>query len=556
MQARQPDSSAAGTRAPPPRRPVAAPRPFVAAGSKAPAGGDRVLVIGAGVAGLSAALTLAAHGVPVELLESADRAGGKLHAVPVGGWAIDAGPTVLTLREVFDELFAEAGARFDEHLRLERAGLLARHAWSDGEGAFDLHADAERSAQEVARRFGARAAAGFRRFAADAARTFAVLDASFMRASRPNPLSLAYRVGWRGLPDLLRIRAFATLWDALGDYFDDARLRQLFGRYATYCGSSPFTAPATLMLVAHAEQRGVWLVEGGLAALGDALLRLARARGVQLRLACPVDAIELRDARACGVRLRSGERLAAAAVIHCGDDAALPALLGRPAKPRPFAERSLSALTWQLVGRAEGLPLAHHNVLFSDDYRQEFDDILLRRVPPRAPTVYLCAPGRLAATRPHSPPDTAAGEPMFMIVNAPADEAALGAEELTLCEIRMLDRLAACGLKLRFDPQLRRLTTPQDFARRYPGSSGAIYGAINRGWLSAFTRPAAAVAGIRGLYRAGGSCHPGPGLPMVTLSGRLAAQALLANWASRARSRPAATPGGMSTPSAPTRASD
>jgi 1-hydroxycarotenoid 3,4-desaturase len=154
------------------------------------------------------------------------------------------------------------------------------------------------------------------------------------------------------------------LWQSLGRYFHDPRLQQLFGRYATYCGASPWAAPATLMLVAHVEQDGVWLVQGGMRAVADALRGLAERQGATLRCGADVTRIIIAGGRARGVELANGEHLMADAVLFNGDAAALPSL-GAPG-PKP-AQRSLSAITWCVNAPTSGFDLAHHNVFFAED---------------------------------------------------------------------------------------------------------------------------------------------------------------------------------------------
>ncbi len=222
----------------------------------------RVVIVGAGIGGLACAVDLSRAGHDVLVIDKADAPGGKLREVSIAGRALDAGPTVFTMRWVFDELFADAGSSLEDHLVLHASQTLARHAWS-GDERLDLFADIERSAEAIGDFANAAEARRYRAFCARAASVYRTLETPFLRGSRPSPISLTTRVGWRGLPDLMRISPFATLWSSLGEHFHDPRLRQLFGRYATYCGSSPFAAPATLMLVAHVEQQGVWLVDGG-----------------------------------------------------------------------------------------------------------------------------------------------------------------------------------------------------------------------------------------------------------------------------------------------------
>ena len=260
----------------------------------------KVLVIGAGVGGLVSALELAAHGLDVTVLDRAAGPGGKLREVDIGGAAIDAGPTVFTMRWVFDEIFQAAGETLDSHISLKPADILARHHWNAGE-TLDLFADIDHSADAIGAFAGAKEAQGYRRFCARGRQVYQALDAAFLRSQRPTPLSLtraADPVGlWRGAP-------FSTLWQQLGRHFRDPRLRQLFGRYATYCGSSPFAAPAILMLIAHVEQRGVWLVEGGMHRLAQALAGLAERRGVALRYCAEIADIAVKDGRVEGVGIR------------------------------------------------------------------------------------------------------------------------------------------------------------------------------------------------------------------------------------------------------------
>ena len=303
----------------------------------------RVVIVGAGIAGLTAALRLAVHGMKVTVVEKAGGPGGKMREVKVGGTRMDAGPTVFTLPYIFEEIFAEAGTTLADHVTLRRADVLARHAWTDG-SRLDLFADIDRSADAIGRMAGAAEAKGFRSFCAEARRTWNTLETSYVRSPQPSIKGLVEGAGLRGLGNLWRIRPFDTLWGALGDYFHDPRLRQLFGRYATYCGSSPFQAPATLMLVAHVEQEGVWLVEGGMARVAEALAGLASGAGVTFRYGAPVRAVTTKGGWADGVELADGERIAADAVVVNADTAALAsglfgARVTRAAAPTPPSQR-------------------------------------------------------------------------------------------------------------------------------------------------------------------------------------------------------------------------
>jgi 1-hydroxycarotenoid 3,4-desaturase len=485
----------------------------------------KVIIIGAGMGGLTAGVLLAHAGLDVTICEAAAAPGGKLREVTVSGAWIDAGPTVLTMLPVFEAIFEQVGARLSEHVTVERLDVLARHVWEDGH-TLDLFGDTVRSASAIRAFAGVEAAAGYEAFARRAEAVFTALDEIFMAAPQPGLFGLMRRGG----PGLLKISPFATLWDELGRYFADPRLRQLFGRYATYCGSSPFTAPATLLLIAHAEQRGVWRIAGGMARLAAAMAGLAESLGATLRYDATVAEILVRDGRAAGVRLAGGETIAADAVVANADLAALDAgLFGAAAQAAVAgmmsgAAPSLSARTWAMTGTAAGFDVAHHNVFFSRDYRAEFAAIARGDVLDD-PTVYVCAsePGQF-----------------FCLVN----EAAGGAHDEgrdEKCLEKLLEKLRRCGMDL--TPSAMVGTGPEGFGALFPATKGALYGRALRGWRDPFARPGAATK-LPGLYLTGGSVHPGPGLPMAALSGRQAAMAVCG---SIKRFRQGGMPGGMST---------
>ena len=378
----------------------------------------RIVVIGAGIGGLVAALLLAARGLDVTLVEKADAPGGKMREVTVDGARIDAGPTVLTLRWVFDQVFEAAGASLDHHIRLRPAAILARHAWSADE-RLDLHADRATSAAAISAFAGPDEGRNYLAFCEQARNVHDALKDSFMTRERPGPLGLVRHTGFAGIGKMLAASPFSTMWDALGKSFSDPRLRQLFGRYATYCGSSPFAAPATLMLVAHVEQEGVWLVEGGMHRLALALAALAQAKGAKLRYGTAVSAILVENGRAAGVRLADGEVIQADAVISNADvNAVATGRFGEPATsaaaPVKRGDRSLSAVTWAIRARTSGFPLHRHNVFFSRDYRAEFDSIFKHGKLPAEPTIYVCAQDRDDSGAAQDAPDR-----LLVLVNAP-----------------------------------------------------------------------------------------------------------------------------------------
>ena len=485
------------------------------------------IVIGAGAGGLSASIDLARAGFQVTLLERGNAPGGKMHIRAVDDREVDGGPTVLTMRSIFEQLFADAGACLNDRLTLLESPIIARHAWSHG-GVLDLYPDAQRSRQSIQDFAGTDNAAGFERFYSQSARIHQTLSETFMTASKPDPVTLVGRVLRQHHPSsLMAARPAPNLWRALGGFFSDERLRQLFARYATYVGSSPLSTPATLMLIAHVELEGVWLVDGGMHRLAAAMADLGRELGIDLHLNTHVSEVLVKGGKACGVRLEDGTSLPADVVVFNGDTNALATgQLGdeamRAVKPRSVEQRGLSALTWCIKGSSSGFGLDHHNVFFESDYPSEFNTLFEKRNIPSKPTVYLCAQDR-------GPNGSLNGsERLLMLVNAPADgdRQSWSEDDVARTRDNALAVLERCGLNLGFRDSDCVSTTPNDWHGRFPGSGGSLYGGASHGIWSSFTRPGAR-SRLKGLYLSGGSVHPGPGVPMATLSGRLAASAVV-----------------------------
>lgn len=509
---------------------------------------DRIVVIGAGMGGLAAAARLAHAGCDVTLVEAQHYPGGKMRVVDSPAGPVDAGPTVMTMRHVFDALFEDCGARLDDHVTLHRETLLARHFWPDG-SRLDLHDDPDRSAEAVRAFAGPKAEAQFRAFSIRAARLFEAFEKPIMLAPEPKLDALTAHVLRH--PGLVPAMAPAsTLAAALKRQFTDPRLRQLFGRYATYVGGSPFASPAVLALIWSAEARGVWRVEGGMHRLARAMCALAEARGVRVRFGAKVVRIERQSGRVSAVHLDGGDRLISEQVVFNGDPRALAqGLLGegmRDAVPgSAVSPRSLSARVWSFAATPDGPDLGHHNVFFGTDPRAEFGPISDGR-PPDDPTLYVCAQDRGTGL---APPGVERFEIIENAAPLPAFHTPSSPQETESCRTRTFQALARFGLRFGPEPPDGALTTPQGFETLFPASLGSLYGRSPSGMMAAFRRPTARTT-VPGLYLAGGGAHPGAGVPMATLSGRHAAEAILTDLASTSRSRPTATPGGMSTASA------
>ncbi|WP_353137989.1 1-hydroxycarotenoid 3,4-desaturase CrtD [Limnohabitans sp.] len=507
----------------------------------------RVVVVGAGIGGLVSALVLAHRGLDVTLVESASQPGGKIRQVLVDGVGVDSGPTVFTMRWVLDQMLETLGTSLEDILQLEPIDVLARHAWDASPQRLDLYSDTARTADAIAQFSSPQEARRFLNFCQQTQRLYDTLEKPYIRSQRPSLVSMVSDLGFSGMATLTGLGPFATLWQSLGRHFHDPRLQQLFGRYATYCGSSPWSAPATLMLVAQVELDGVWSVKGGMFQVASALSKLGETHGVKSRYGVACSQILTSQGKVCGVQLSSGEHIEADHVIFNGDVAALASgMLGSSIstsfEPVPPNLRSLSAMTLSMHAKTSGFPLVRHNVFFNQDYQAEFEDIFHKRQLPSQGTVYVCAQDRN---------DTGLAEPalerILCLVNAPPDGDihSFNTSEIQACESSSMALMRRCGLEIEVTPQQVVRTLPQDFARLFPGSGGALYGQATHGWMSAFRRPSAR-SKVPGLYTAGGSVHPGPGVPMAAMSGRLAAATLMEDLGLTKPSRRVVISGGMS----------
>lgn len=471
-----------------------------------------VVVVGAGVGGLAASIHLAAAGHDVVVLERLDRAGGKLAEHTAAGYTWETGPSLLTLPQVFRDLAAIAGRSLDDLVTLRRLDPICRYRFADGT-TFDHRAgldDAAAAADELTPGGGEE----WRAFMAHARAVWEVSERSFFAGALSSPLELLRRM--RSPRDLLAIDPLRSLHSRAAASFTDPRLIQYVDRYATYSGSSPFRAPATLGCIAHIEQSlGAWYVDGGLGRLADALVELAIGAGVEIRTGIDVDRIAHRDGAAAGVDLVGGERVAADAVVANVDALHLYRdLLPHPRRRRraEAAPRSSSGFVLLLGVAGETPGLAHHNVSFSADYEAEFDQLFAAKVPATDPTVYVCA---ASVTDPGQAPHGHEG--WFVLANAPE-----GGGEMPGYGDHVLDVLAERGWDLSGRIVHREQITPADIESRYRTPGGAIYGTSSNGRTAAFLRP-----GNRGpldrIYLCGGSSHPGGGLPLVAMSGAIAA---------------------------------
>ncbi|OLR93689.1 phytoene desaturase family protein [Actinokineospora bangkokensis] len=483
------------------------------------------VVIGAGVGGLAVAARLAAAGHRVDVVERAATHGGKLGAFSRDGFTFDTGPSLLTLPQVFRDLFTDTGADLDTALDLRRVDPACHYRFADGT-TLDVPHDADAVPGALDAALGPPAGEQWAALMAGAARLWDLVGEPVLRNPLGGVTDLVKRA--TNLRDLAAIAPWRTL-HGLGRGLDDLRLRQFLDRYATYSGSDPRKLPAVMSVVPYVEQRfGAWHPAGGMRRLADALLQRCTDLGVRFHFGTEVVAVETDAAGVVGVRLADGERVADRTVVSDADAGNLYGHLVRdrrargPLRALRSVRPSLAGFVLLLALRGRTEDPRHHRVLFPDDYDDEFRSIFGKHPRPVPdPTAYVCSPGD-----PGSAPPGCEG--WFVLVNAPRHEPGSGvdwdrpglADEYADL---VLATLARRGLDVRDRLRWREVRTPADWERDTASPGGSIYGSSSNGPRAALLRPANR-SPVPGLHLVGGSAHPGGGLPIVTLSAEITAR--------------------------------
>ncbi|MEI5674758.1 MULTISPECIES: phytoene desaturase family protein [unclassified Nocardioides] len=486
-----------------------------------------VVVVGAGVGGLAAAVRLQAAGHRVTVVERSAEVGGKLGTWERDGFVFDTGPSLVTMPHVLAELFADTGAPVESVLPLERLATACRYTFPDGT-VLDLPGELGEIPGALDAALGPGAGAEWSAFLGRAERIWDATHGPFLES----PITVRDMVRLsRRLPNVATVAPWRSLRGLGASYLSDPRLRMLLDRYATYTGSDPRRAPAALATVPWAEQAwGSWYVPGGLGRIADALVDRLVVLGGEVRTGSEVAEVVVRSGRARGVRLVDGTVLGADVVVANADATQVYDRLVRGPGVRRARARirratpSLSGFVLLLGLEDSPADQPHHQVLFAEDYDAEFDAVFGRRGrsrPVDRPTVYVSAP-----QDPTVVPRPGTGA-WFVLVNAPRHDPAGGVDWdvpglAASYGDRVLAVLADRGLDVRDRVLLRETLTPADLERRTLAPGGSIYGTSSNGARSAFLRPANR-SPVPGLFLVGGSAHPGGGLPLVVLSARIVA---------------------------------
>ncbi len=491
-----------------------------------------IVIIGAGIGGMSAAARLAKAGHEVTIYENSDRSGGKCRTEWFGDYAFDTGPSLLTLPAVYRDLFLKTGKRIEHVLNIKPVDPAFNYHFSDGSSVLFPNLSNPNTYNEIEKSYGLAAGNQWKELINRAERMWEVSREPFIESELNSIFSLLKRKNL--LRDIKEIAPFTSLRKLSEKLKLDPHLQMIVDRYATYTGSDPRSAPAVLLTIAFVESTfGAWHIEGGVGQLSTALEQRCSDLGVKFKFNTLVSQILVNNNHATGIKTSDGKEFKADLVVANSDaEYIYNKLLANNVNAARSERRKLKFATKSLSGfslllgldnsKGKAVPIDHHNVYFPNNYDAEFDDVFTKQIPVQDPTIYICAPKDPHMTKGENK------EAWFVLVNAPRHQVdggwdwREGGAEYGQKIIKKLDDL---GLNVSSRLDFMKYRTPADLENYAMAPGGSIYGSSSNSAASAFLR-AKNRSKIKGLFCVGGSSHPGGGLPLVGISAEIVANAI------------------------------
>ncbi|MBI5727434.1 MAG: phytoene desaturase [Ignavibacteriales bacterium] len=490
-----------------------------------------ITIIGSGIGGLSAAIRLAHAGCDVTVYEKNSSPGGKARSLELNGYRFDTGPSLITMPFVVRELFQSVGENPDEWLSLNKLTNLCRYYYPDGT-VLNAYSDLEKFATEIEANTTENRNSLYKYL--EYCKTIYDLTADIFLFK--DLYSAGTYTNFKALKTLFKLHKidpFRTMNEANRSFFKDERILQLFNRYATYNGSDPFKCPATLNIIPHVEYSiGGYFASGGMYSLTKAVYMLALKKGVKFNFNSPVEKIITDGKNVKGIKAGSKEILCDAVVSNADVYSTYGKLLNdnnsSAAKKYNKLEPSSSALVFYWGVNVTSHKLDAHNILFSADYKKEFEDLFDKKIYPADPTIYIYISSKF------SQGDAPRGkENWFVMINAPNAQLSLperGRPSGGINEIKetILNKIKALtGYDIKDKIETESIMSPYDIEEQTGSFGGSIYGISSNSRNAAFLRQPNMSKQYKGLYFTGGSAHPGGGIPLVILSGKIAAEKII-----------------------------
>jgi len=480
----------------------------------------KIIIIGSGIAGIATAIRLAVKGYIVEVFEANDQPGGKLAEISNSGYRFDAGPSLFTMPQYIDELFRIAGQNPSDHFRYQRLNTICNYFYEDGTH-ITAHADKHKFLNEIAAKTSI-STKSIERYINYSRNIYQLTHRVFLEHSLSRIRNLFRWDAVKALFNLHQIDTMRTMHAANKRFFKDNRIVQFFDRYATYNGSNPYQAPATLNVIPHLEQHfGAYFPEGGMYSIVSSLVKLAKDSGVRFHYNSPVEEIILKDKKATGIKINGQVHEADIIISNADLWPTYKKLLGQYPHLHPQKtlqqERSSSALIFYWGIKKQFAQPDLHNIFFSADYKAEFDHLWQQKTIYSDPTVYINISSKL------NPSDAPEGcENWFVMINAPANTGQDWDRLIALARHNVLDKLTRLlGEDISQLIVCENVLDPRGIESKTSSYQGSIYGTSSNSRYAAFLRHANRSSKIKNLYFCGGSVHPGGGIPLCLLSAEI-----------------------------------
>ncbi len=484
-----------------------------------------VNIVGGGLGGLSTAIQLRNAGLEVNLFEKNSTLGGKMQEVKSQGYRFDTGPSLLTMPFVIEDLFSAVGKKMNDFVQIEPVNPICKYFWEDGK-ILNTFSEITKMQSEIAN-FSKLDSQNYPKFL-DYSKRIYDLTAEIFLFQPIHEIEKVLKI--KNLPTLFQlpqIDPFRTMHESIVKYFENEKIIQIFDRYATYNGSNPFKAPATLNIIPFVEYcLGGFYIRGGMYRLVDSLKEIAVEIGVKINLNSNVEKVNQKQKKVKGVTV-NGEFVKSDFVV-CNSDVVVShneLIEGFELKKEKLnkLEPSLSGMVFLWGVKKKTEKLSHHNIIFSNDYKQEFNDIFESKTVSEDPTVYVSVTSKTDSN--HAPKDC---ENLFVLINAPyLTDSQDWKKNINILRKATLQKFKSVGIDVEKNIEFEKTYTPKDLFNLYKSNKGSIYGISSNDRNSAFKRPPNRSRELENLYFVGGSSHPGGGIPLVLLSGKIVSELIL-----------------------------
>ena len=478
---------------------------------------NKVIVIGSGIGGLATAARLTAKGYDVSIFESANHTGGKIHSFQMDNYRFDAGPSLFTLPELVDELFyllKEDPRKFFSYKKKE---VHCKYFWNDGT-RLTAYSNIDKFLNEVNSKLDV-SRDTMKKYLDRSQKKYELTEPIFLKKSLHKLSTYFSKNTLKALLSFLALDIKKSLNDTNKKYLKEPHLVQLYNRYATYNGSNPYETSGIMSLIQHLESHfGTWIPNDGMVQIAKSITHLLKEKGVKIHLNSNVEEIITENKKAKGI-ISNGEKITSDYIVSNMDVFfTYEKLLKNIKMPKRVAksERSSSALIFYWGIKKSFNQLDLHNILFSNNYNKEFDDLFVKRTFPEDPTIYLCNP---VVTDNSVAPENYSS--LFIMANSPATQNTWSQSEVEIATAKIFKKLSHYGYEITSkDIEVKKIQSPNYFMKEHNSFGGSLCGKSSHGYMNSFFRHPNK-GSVKGLYNVGGTTHPGGGTPTVLKSSKI-----------------------------------